>query len=175
MFFLTAAIFVLQQQDSATKDYTQQPVIDAEARITAARAGARDWRTVRGEPLRDRDARRAGPRARWVAVSDALILANSAYHAPKGYRFAKSAQADLDRDGRLDTVELVENGRGGALRITYGDRKKPFRIVGRGEGRWSGEGLYPAGRHAVMINYPESRLFFLFERGGTVFAEFVGD
>lgn len=111
----------------------------------------------------------------WRPVSDASMRARSGYACGPTYRFARSAAADLDGDGRADLVQLVERGRERALKVTYARRGKRPRLVSPGEGGWSSEGLFAAGPRAVMLNYPESRVFFLFEREGRLRARFVGD
>ncbi len=128
----------------------------------------------KGEVLRDEPAA-ASKRQAWIETPAAAIAEVHAYPAPKGYRYHTSARADLDRDGRPDLVQLVDNGREGAIRITYGDPRKAARLVQRGGRYLSGQGIYAAGRNAVLVQFPESSMVFVFERGGRVFGDFGGD
>ena len=166
---LTLLLLLLAQPQP---DYTQQAVIDREAAREAARAGRQDWRTARGEPVTDRFVGARGP---WSRVGDAAMRGLGGYTAPPGYRYHTAATADLDRDGRPDRVELVTNGAQNAVRITYGARGKQARMVERTSGPVSGASLFPAGRHAVMFNYPEVGVAYLFERRGRLLMQNHGD
>jgi hypothetical protein len=154
------------------EQWLQQPYIDAQAQQSANAKG--NLLTGPSELMVERVAPLNPKTHPWRPVSDAFIRSASGYWAPKDYRFHKSVDADMDRDGRPDLVELVENGKQGAIRITYGARGKASRIVACEEQLWSGAGLFSAG-NAVMINYPESRLYFLFQRGDEMRARFIGD
>lgn len=129
---------------------------------------------VPGEPLPSSVRNIAPPARRWQVVTDADLRARSGYWAPPGYRYHRSVRIDLDLDGRSDVVEMVEHDRQMALRISYGGRPVS-RIVARHEGYWTDQGLFAAGRDAVMVNFPESRVYFIFQRGGDIRAEFIGD
>lgn len=152
----------------------KQALYDNEAAAMAAGIHG-DFSKEPGEALRARGKTLDARRFPWRTVTDQDMRNRSGYWAPVGYRFHRAARADLDRDGKLDTVEMIENSRQQALRITYGGSKKPQRIVAQAEGRWSDQGIFTAGRNAVMINYPESRVYFLFQRGAEVRAKFIGD
>ena len=166
----------MPQTASARPDEAElrQPDIDARAQKYAATTTER-FLQGRWEPLTSTQKPMDPRRHPWRPLTDAYIRATQGYWAPEGYVYRKSAQADLDRDGRSDTVELVENGKQGAIRIRYGAPGKAARIVSCGDQQWSGEALFPAGRHAVMVNYPESRVYFLFQKNDAVRAIFVGD
>lgn len=117
--------------------------------------------------------RAAKPEGKWKPVTDALVRAHSGYTAPAGYRYATAASADLDRDGRADRVDFLDDGRNGAIRIRFGNGTT--RLVMQGKRRIWGEGLFAAGPHAVMINYPESSIVFLHMTGREIRAVFVGE
>lgn len=81
----------------------------------------------------------------------------------------------MDGDGRPDLVEMVEWKGRRALKLSYGVPGKRPRLIAPALGTWSGEGVFQAGPNAVMVNYPESRILFLFEVNGRTRARFVGD
>lgn len=151
-----------------------QEHFDRDAEKMAAQIGDA-YEAGRSEPLLSGVPALDERRHQWRVVTDAELRARSGYWTPGGYRFHRSATADLDRDGRPDRVDMVENDRQKALRITYAAAGKAPHIVARAEGRWSDQGLFPAGDHGVMVNYPESRVYFLFEQAGRVRAVFMGD
>lgn len=155
-----------------TEQWLQQPYIDAQAQKMADAKG--NLLTGPSEPMKERVKPLNLKTHPWRALSNAFIRSNSSYWAPKGYIFQKSVKADMDHDGRVDVVEFVENGKQGAIRIAYAARGKASRIIACEEQVWSGAGLFSAG-DAVMINYPESRLYFLFQRGDEMRARFFGD
>lgn len=150
-----------------------QSSMDADAERMASRLDP-DVADERGEVL---TTPRSLPRMRstWRPVTDEEMRHRSGYYAPPGYRFRRSARTDFDRDGRLDRIEMVESGRQRALRITYAAAGKAPRIVSRGTGTWIDQGLFPVGRHAVMVNHPESSVVILFERASVMRAVFLGD
>lgn len=136
---------------------------DAAARIAASMHGnlrphtsvATDSHTVTGS-----DRRLQG----WRPVTNEDLRRRSSHHAPKGYRFRRAATVDFDHDGRADVVEMVERSGRMALRIAYGSGG-PKVLANIRDGRWTDQGLFAAGDDAVMVNFPESGAYFLFQRG----------
>lgn len=100
----------------------------------------------------------------WRTVSNDELRRRSSYGAPRGYLFRRSVSVDLDHDGRADVVEMVERPRQMALRVAYGGRDRVV-VANIHAGRWTDQGLFAAGRDAVMVNLPETGAYFLFQRG----------
>lgn len=167
---LHAAMAMTVQQDAGLK----QEMFDQGARETAARATPASI-AEGAEPLMSHGEALDPAAHPWRPTSDDDMRGRSSYWSPQGYRFHRSARADLDRDGRSDLVEFVENGQQRGLRIIYGLEGKPSRVIAQDDGGWSDQGVFPAGPNAVMINYPESTAFFLFERRGKMMARYLGD
>ena len=164
--FLAAGI-LLAQVAAAPPTFTQ-PLFDTDAARTAERAGSTPFASREGEAVNVD----TSPKA-WKPVTDEMVRKNSGYTAPPEYRYHLSAVADLDSDGQNDTAEFVDNGSQGAIRIRFGGGST--RILSTGRRRIYGEGLFAAGRSAIMINYPESSVVFLFMRGKQIRAIFEGE
>lgn len=145
-----------------------QPSFDAIARRAAERAASGRFEGDGSQVVREDSAS-----ADWHSVTDALVRANSGYSAPPNYRYALSAKADLDKDGRMDRAEFVDNGKQGAIRVRFGNGK--VQIFAKGKRRIYGEGLFAVGQNALMINYPESRTVFMYIKRGKMLAVFDGD
>ena len=165
---LLLAVTQVSYASRPVEQWLQQPYIDAQAQQSANAKG--NLLTGPSEPMVERVAPLNPKTHPWRPVSDAFIRSASGYWAPKGYRFHKSVNAD----GRPGLVELVKNGKQGAIRNTYGGRGKDSRIVACEQQMWSWAGLFSAG-NAVMIKYPESRIYFLFQRRDEMCARFIGD
>jgi hypothetical protein len=152
----------------------KQELFDEGARRMAA--GARSaWISKNAEPLISEGSTDDPQAYPWRLTTDADMRARTSYWSPEGYKFNRSTQADLDRDGLPDTVELVENGHHRGLRITYGLSGKPIKIILRDEGGWSDQGVFAAGPNSVMVNFPESNSVFIFEKRGKLMAIYTSD
>jgi hypothetical protein len=146
---------------------------DAAARVAASMRGF--FRARRGEAVESRAAHRSDPLSQgWRTIGDEELRRRSSYSAPTGYRFHRRASVDLDHDGRADVVEMVERSGQMALRITYG-RGGRVVVANAHRGRWADQGLFAAGADAVMVNFPESGAYFLFQQGGELRIEYAGD
>ncbi|GEM72668.1 hypothetical protein SAQ01S_24340 [Sphingomonas aquatilis NBRC 16722] len=146
---------------------------DAAARVAASMRGF--FRARRGEAVESRAAHRSDPLSQgWRTIGDEELRRRSSYSAPTGYRFHRRASVDLDHDGRADVVEMVERSGQMALRITYG-RGGRVVVANAHRGRWTDQGLFAAGADAVMVNFPESGAYFLFQREGKLRIEYAGD
>lgn len=139
---LLLAVAQVSYASRPMEQWLQQPYIDAQAQQSANAKGT--LLTGPSEPMVERVAPLNPKTHPWRPVSEAFIRSASGYWAPKGYRFHKSVNADMDDDGRPDLVELVENGKQGAIRNTYGGRGKASRIVACEQQMWSGAGLFSA-------------------------------
>ena len=80
---------------------------------------------------------------------------------------------DLDRDGKADVAEFVVDGPRGAIRVRLGSGAT--RIIAVGKPRIYGQGLFAVGKHAFMVNYPESSVVLTFMRNGKFFAVYEGE
>ncbi|SOB79436.1 hypothetical protein SAMN06297144_0548 [Sphingomonas guangdongensis] len=102
-----------------------------------------------------------------------MVRANSGYSAPLNYRYSTTVTVDLDKDGRTDQADFVDNGKQGAIRIRFGNGR--VRIFAKGKRRIYGEGLFAVGQHAIMVNYPESSIVFMFMHSDEMRAIFEGE
>ncbi|WP_375271359.1 hypothetical protein [Sphingomonas sp.] len=151
-----------------------QSSMDADAERMARRVRG-DISTGPSEPLPSRVSGAVASVRGWRPITDAEMRECSGYYAPVGYHFRRMARTDLDRDGRADVIEMVTDERRGGLRVTYGARVKPPRLIARFDKPWCDQALLAAGPHAVMINQPEVNVYFVFQRGDAMRAHFVGD
>lgn len=179
MIWTAAVIIVFAQAGGSNRPEPaeiggKQALYDNEAAAVAAGIDG-NFADEPGEALRSSVKALDVRRFPWRRVTDQDMQQRSSYWAPVGYRYHRSARVDLNRDGKLDTIEMVENGRHQALRITYGGSKNRQRIVAQAKGKWTDQSIYAAGPNAVMINYPESRFYFLFQRGDAIRAKFIAD
>jgi hypothetical protein len=114
--------------------------------------------------------------AGWRPVTDGQMRERCGGCAPAGYRFHRSVEVDLDRDGRLDLVEMVSDGRQDALRVKYAAGKMPPVLILRSsQSRWSDQGLFAVKRHSFLVNQPEVNAYVVRQRGHRFFVSFMGD
>ncbi|HEX8401973.1 MAG TPA: hypothetical protein VF628_09745 [Allosphingosinicella sp.] len=113
----------------------------------------------------------------WVPVTQV-----ETHRANKGSMFEKpfyclEARVDYDRDGHLDTAELVNNRRQAAVLVTFGGprRRVPLVIYKVDERFQNGEEVRADGRHRVELNRPEIGTVTLLMQGGRPRAKFDGD
>ncbi|MGP7795589.1 hypothetical protein [Sphingomonas sp. CLY1604] len=145
---------------------------DAAAKITSSMRGRFEARG--SDPTESRGVTRSdSQRLGWRVPTDEDLRRRSSYRAPRGYRFHRSASVDLDHDGRADLVEMLERSRQTALRISYGSGAVVITNVR--SGRWTDQGLFAAGVDAVMVNFPESGAYFLFQRGAAIRLRYLGE
>ncbi len=169
--FATVQATVSPRPASQTLDHGQAHYDESAARLAAGMRGK--FRERQGGPLPSRRFDSDRDRRSWREVTDADLRERSSYPAPLDYRHHRSVRVDLDHDGRPDVVEMVERARQFALRISYGDGRS--RLTARHDGRWTDQGLFAAGLDAVLVNFPESAAYFLFQREGALRVEYLGD
>jgi len=176
MLTLTIAVLVQAAEGEwrPTASDPHQATFDADA-ARMSRGIRGDVSSERGEPLVSRVPLLDPMTHPWRLVTDDEMRGRSGYWAPSGYAFHRSARADMDHDGKPDRVDFVTNGEQGGLRVTYAAKGKPARIVLRTSSMWGDEAIFPAGPNGVLINQPESNVFFVYQRGDKVRAKFFGD
>lgn len=167
------SLLLFEENWRPSKEGPHQSTFDADA-LRMAKTVKGDFSREHGEPLRSSIPNNGAKEVVWHRVTDAGMRSRSGYWAPVGYQYHRAARADLDRDGKIDLVEMVESSDSRALKITYGG-KRPTRFVGRHKGKWVDQALVAAGPNAVLINNPESNLYFVYQRGSEMRAKFIGD
>ncbi len=176
MLLMTIALLVQNQVPEwrPSQADPHQATFDADA-ARASRKIRGNVSKDKGEPLKSEVPILDPIEHPWRSTTDAEMRARSSYWAPVGYRYHRSARADLDHDGKPDLVEFVTNGVQSGLRITYAATRKPPRIVARTKDNWTDEAIYPAGPNGVLINQPETNVYYVYQRGNEMRAKFFGD
>jgi hypothetical protein len=99
----------------------------------------------------------------WVTVTDttvAPLLTPSQRHLHRVRR-----AVDYDTDGALDTAWMVANRSQMGVLVRLGASGRTI-LAYRANGRWSDRQLYPAGRRAIEIDFPESTTVVLSSESG---------
>lgn len=91
--------------------------------------------------------------------------------------YCLKARVDYNRDGYLDTAELVNNSRQGAVLVTFGGsrHRAPLVIYKRDERFQSGEEIRADGKYRVELNQPEIGTVTLLMQGSRPRAMYIGD
>lgn len=146
---------------------------EAAARIASSMHGR--LRAERSEVVESHSPAKPGARPPgWRTPTDEQLRRRSGYPTPRGYRFHRSVRVDLDHDGRTDIVEMVERPGSTALRVSYGGGG-PTLVANVRVGRWTDQGLFAAGADAVMVNFPESSPYFMYQQRGQLRISYAGD
>src|SRR3546814_3755242 len=74
-------------------------------------------------------------------------------------RFSVSANVDLDGDGHIDTAQMVNNSRQGAVFVTFGgpNRRAPALAFKIDRPFTGGEDIRPAGRNRILLTIPQAQ------------------
>lgn len=165
-------VFSLAMQAASATVGSQGFHDDAAARLAASMHGY--FRARESVVIESRAATRT-PRGKcWRTMTDEELRRRTSYRAPRGYRFRRAVSVDLNHDGSADVVEMVERDHRMALRIAYGGGGRTV-LANVHDGRWTDQGLFAAGVDAVMVNFPESGAYFLFQQGRDLRVEYVSD